>query len=147
MLKSLSLSALLALSTFTSDLYAETIAGTPEVTKLSEQFMKKIQEGNTLGAYSSMTRFLGVDAGQFDQFGQTANDYMSKVHKQIGAPLSFDLLSSEAIKQHFYRQTYLLKYPQAALVWRLTYYNASQGWQLVGIDYSTDIEQLYKLAQ
>ncbi len=136
---------MLMLMLFAITAKAATLNETSQVTQLTTEFMKELQAGNTPGAYAAVTKYLGVDAQQFEAYGRTAHDYMSKVNKEIGPAISFDLLANEAVKQHLLRQTYLLKYEEAALVWRFTFYNSGKGWRLVGVDYSTDVEQLYQL--
>lgn len=117
--------------------------GADQLDSVGEKFMASIMSAKTKQAYTDLSPIVGVNLEQFNQAGEQAAGYMEKVRERIGEPLSFDLISTQKIKQHFIKQTYLLKFKTAALVWELTYYRPEAEWKLVGINYSTDIDALF----
>jgi len=69
---------------------------------------------------------------------------MKQLESNQGKPLSFAMLKQESVGEHFYKISYLLKYPAAALVWELNYYQPAEGWNLVDISFNTDINALFE---
>lgn len=112
--------------------------------KAGDQFMSALVKGNTEQAYKDIIPVAGAEKERFTQQGMSVSAYMKKVREQIGEPISFDLIATQSIKEHFFKQKYLLKFDNAAIVWEINYYQPTQGWKLVDITYNTDIEALFK---
>lgn len=110
----------------------------------SDQFMSTLSKGNTLAAYEQMKPYIGSKNVAFSQVANDTDKEMSSVWQQLGAPVAYDAIQNSSIGDHFYKLNYLLKFNDAALVWTFVYYQANQGWKLVGINYSTDIEPFYQ---
>ena len=112
--------------------------------KTGDQFMSALLKGNTKQAYKDIVPYAGEEKERFTQQGMSVAAYMTKVREQIGEPISFDLIATQSIKEHFFKQTYLLKFDNAAIVWEINYYQPKQDWKLVDITYNTDIDALFK---
>ena len=105
--------------------------------------MSQIAAGEVKDAYAIMATYLGVDATAFEARAQQVTQNMTQLNSSIGKPLSYALIKTQEVDGHFYKLTYLLKYPSAALVWELNYYQPDQGWVLVDIAYHTKIDSLF----
>jgi len=105
--------------------------------------MSTLLKGNTEQAYKDIIPTAGEEKERFTQQGMSVSTYMTKVREQIGEPVSFDLITTQSIKDHFFKQKYLLKFDNAAIVWEINYYQPREGWKLVDITYNTDIEALF----
>jgi hypothetical protein len=114
-----------------------------DIKKTGDQFMSALLKGNTEQAYKEIIPAAGDEKERFTQQGMSVSAYMTKVREQIGEPISFDLIATQSIKEHFFKQKYLLKFDNAAIVWEINYYQPKQGWKLVDITYNTDIEALF----
>ncbi len=114
-----------------------------DLKKTGDQFMSALLKGNTEQAYKEIIPVAGTEKERFTQQGLSVSAYMTKVREQIGEPVSFDLIATQSIKDHFFKQKYLLKFDNAAIVWEINYYQPTQGWKLVDITYNTDIEALF----
>jgi len=114
-----------------------------DLKKTGDQFMSALLKGNTEQAYKEIIPSAGDEKERFTQQGMSVSAYMTKVREQIGEPISFDLIATQSIKEHFFKQKYLLKFDNAAIVWEINYYQPKQGWKLVDITYNTDIEALF----
>ena len=106
--------------------------------------MSQLVLGEFESAYSLMSAYIGVDAKQFEERGKKAALDITQVNKSQGKPISFARLKSQSVDEHFYKITYLLKYPAAALIWELNYYQPEQGWNLVDVSYNTNINGLFE---
>ena len=115
-----------------------------KVNKVNDYFMSQLVAGEFDSAYSLMTAYIGVNMAQFEERGKKAAIAMKQMEKSQGKPLSFALLKTQSVGDHFYKATYLLKYPAAALVWELNYYQPKKGWKLVDINFNTNIDALFK---
>ena len=114
-----------------------------DLKKAGDQFMSALLKGKTEQAYKNIISTTGEEKERFTQQGTSVSAYMTKVREQIGEPVSFDLIATQSIKDHFFKQKYLLKFDNAAIVWEINYYQPKQGWKLVDITYNTDIEALF----
>lgn len=107
-------------------------------------FMDHVSKDDITGAYQSMRNFLGVPADAFDKAGQEAAKYFKQVHERAGETLSTETVKAESIADDFYRISSIQKFPAAAIAWQFTFYQPTDGWKLVGVTYTTDLEALYK---
>jgi|GEM_PF-1122391 len=123
---------------------AKTLADRQKVDQLSEQFMAQLAQGETENAYTLLSAYLGVDFEQFNQRARKVAQDMKMVQQSTGKALSYDLLKTQSVKDHFYKVSYLLKFPSAALIWELNYYQPESGWVLVDVSYNADINALFE---
>lgn len=123
---------------------AKTLSDTAKVDKVSDFFMSQILAGDVPAAFALIATYLGVDAASFEERGKKAELSLSQLNASLGKPLSYALLEQQAVGDHFYKVIYLLKYEAAALVWEINYYQPSEGWKLVDINFNTDINALFK---
>lgn len=106
--------------------------------------MSLLLKGNTERAYKELISEVGGDSERLSQQAAEVATFMTKVRDQLGEPISYDLITTGSIKEHFYKQKYLLKFDNAAIVWEINYYQPRKGWKLVDIAYNTDIDALFK---
>ena len=106
--------------------------------------MSQLMSGEFESAYSLMTAYIGVNITQFEERGKKAAEAMKQMEKTQGKPLSYALLKTQSVGEHFYKATYLLKYSAAALVWEFNYYQPDKGWKLVDISFNTNINALFE---
>tara|TARA_R110001592_G_scaffold7126_1_gene40158 strand:- start:24595 stop:25032 length:438 start_codon:yes stop_codon:yes gene_type:complete len=138
-------SAILLSLIFISSLsQAKTLEDIKKADKVTDYFMSQILAGEVSSAFSLISAYLGVDAASFEERGKKAELNLSQLNSSLGKPLSYALLEKQAVGEHFYKMIYLLKYESAALVWEINYYQPSDGWKLVDINFNTDINSLFK---
>ena len=123
---------------------AKTLSDTTKVDKVSDFFMSQILSGDVPAAFALIATYLGVDGASFEERGKKAELSLTQLNSSLGKPLSYALLEKQAVGDHFYKVIYLLKYETAALVWEINYYQPSEGWKLVDINFNTDINDLFK---
>ncbi len=114
------------------------------LTKVGDQFMTLLLKGDTEKAYKDLLAASGGGSERLKKQGTGVADFMQKVRMQLGEPIAFDLISTQSIKEHFFKQKYLLKFDNAAIVWEINYYQPTKGWKLVDIAYNTDIDALFE---
>jgi len=106
--------------------------------------MGQILNGEVEAAYSLLSAYAGIDLEQFIERGKKVANDLQQLEKSAGKPLSFDLLETQSVGEHFYKITYLLKYDTVALIWNINYYQPDQGWKLVDVSFNGDINSLFK---
>lgn len=143
-LRKFSLFTLFIALIFSTTTSAKPLKDKEKIGKVSDYFMSQLVQGEYEGAYSLMSAYIGIDPAQFEERGKKVSHNMKSVEARQGKPLSYALLKQESVDEHFYKLTYLLKYPSAALVWELNYYQPDQGWKLVDITFNADINALFK---
>ncbi|WP_148864097.1 hypothetical protein [Marinobacter fonticola] len=124
---------------------ADTLPAPDSVEPKTRAFMQQVADGRVAEAYSGLAPYLGVSREPFDASAREADSYFRKVHDRAGKTLDTVRVRREAIDDHFYRETWLQKFSEAAMAWQFTFYRATDGWKLVGVSYTTDIESLYSL--
>jgi len=139
-----SLSVLILLLTFLSQANAKPLASKEKVDKVSNYFMTQILNGEVEAAYSLLSAYIGIDLEQFTERGKKVASDIKRLEKSSGKPLSFDLLETQSVGEHFYKATYLLKYQSIALIWSINYYQPDKGWNLVDVSFNGDINALFK---
>jgi len=142
--KLLSLTIFLSFFVLSNITHAKSLADRNKVNQVNEYFMSQLVAGEFESAYALMTAYLGVDAQQFEERGKKAAQSMKQLQQNQGKPLSFALLKTQSIDEHFYKASYLLKYSAAAIIWELNYYQPDQGWRLVDISFNADINALFE---
>jgi hypothetical protein len=143
-LRLLSLTLCIFALSFSSFTFSKSLASKEKINKVSDYFMGQLVEGEYEGAYSLMSAYIGISATQFEERGKKVSHNMKSLETSQGKPLSYALLKQESVDEHFYKITYLLKYPSAALVWELNYYQPEKGWNLVDISFNADINALFE---
>ncbi|MFT5717010.1 MAG: hypothetical protein ACI9T7_001193 [Oleiphilaceae bacterium] len=129
---------------FFSQAQAKSIASKDKTDKVSSYFMGQILSGEVEAAYSLLSAYAGIDLEQFIERGKKVSTDMKQLEKSAGKPLSFDLLETQSVGEHFYKITYLLKYETIALIWNINYYQPDKGWKLVDVSFNGDINALFK---
>jgi len=137
-------SLMFALLIFSGSLFAKTLPNTEKMDQASDFFMAQILKGDFESAYSLMSAYAGVDMAAFLERGQKTASDIQQLQKATGTPLSVAKLKTQSVEGHFYKITYLLKYPSAAVVWELNYYQPENGWLLVDITYNANINALFE---
>ncbi|TBW52950.1 hypothetical protein EZI54_15775 [Marinobacter halodurans] len=122
---------------------ADTLASPDAIKPQTQAFMTQVKQGEVAEAYAGLAPYLGVPRKPFDASAKEADTYFQKVFDRAGKTVGTSLVKREAIADDFYRETWLQKFTEAAMAWQFTFYQADQGWKLVGISYTTDIESLY----
>jgi hypothetical protein len=139
-----SISLFIIFFAFFSQVQAKPIESKDKADKVSHYFMGQIFNGEVEAAYSLISAYVGVDFGQFIERGKKVASDIQQLEKSAGKPLSFDLLETQSVGEHFYKITYLMKYDTIALVWNINYYQPDKGWKLVDITFNGDINALFK---
>ena len=136
----------LVLSTFLFSLntHASGLSDKAKIEKVSEHFMEQVLAGEVSDAYALMSAYVGIDLAAFNERGKQVSTSMEKLKASAGKPLSYALVKKQEVEGHFYKLTYLLKYPSAALLWELNYYQPEAGWYLVDISFNTNINKLFE---
>ena len=134
---------LILLSLGTLAAHADTLSDPDSIEPKTRTFMQQVAKGRITEAYSGLASYLGVSREPFDASAREADIYFQKVFDRAGTTLGVDRVKREAIDDHFYRETWLQKFAEAAMAWQFTFYQADGDWKLVGISYTTDIESLY----
>jgi len=106
--------------------------------------MSLLLKGKTEQAYKELLTEVGGDTARLTQQATEMATFMVKVREQLGEPISYDLITTDSIKEHFFKQKYLLKFDNAAIVWEVNYYQPREGWKLVDVAYNTDIDALFE---
>lgn len=106
--------------------------------------MGQIFNGEVQAAYSLLSAYVSTDPELLIERGKKVANDMLQVEKSAGKPLSFDLIETQSVGEHFYKVTYLLKYDSNVLIWNINYYQPDQGWRLVDVSFNTDINALFK---
>lgn len=134
------------LSVLTGPVRAEnrTLTDQASVDQRIRDFMEQANAGHVEQAYNALRPFLGVSVDAYNQSARDAADYFQKVFARAGIPLAPSQVRRQAISADFYRTTWLQKFPAAAIAWRFTFYQPDTGWKLVGISYSTELDDLYR---
>ncbi|ROT98719.1 hypothetical protein EB809_13760 [Marinobacter sp. R17] len=122
---------------------ADTLASPDAIKTQTQAFMTQVKQGEVAEAYAGLAPYLGVPRKPFDASAKEADTYFQKVFDRAGRTVGTSRVKREAIADDFYRETWLQKFAEAAMAWQFTFYQADQGWKLVGISYTTDIESLY----
>lgn len=123
--------------------HADALPDPDSIEPRTRTFMQQVATGKVTEAYGSLAPYLGVPQEPFDASAKEANTYFQKVFDRAGKTVDVAQVKREAIDDHFYRETWLQKFAEAAMAWQFTFYQANDGWRLVGISYTTDIESLY----
>jgi len=124
---------------------AESTKNTKELlSKAGDSFMSLLLKGKTEQAYKELLTEVGGDTARLTQQATEMATFMVKVREQLGEPISYDLITTDSIKEHFFKQKYLLKFDNAAIVWEVNYYQPREGWKLVDVAYNTDIDALFE---
>lgn len=127
---------------------AEVVATRDDIRKQTGTFMDMIANGRVVAAYNSLRPYLGVDPGAYDNSAREAATYFQQVRQQAGEPVGSSHVATEIIASDFTRETWLQKFEAAAIAWRFTYYQPDvSGWKLVGVSYSTELDDLYHTAE
>ncbi len=113
------------------------------LSKAGDHFMSLLLKGNTELAYKDLISTVGGDVERLNQQASDVSSFMVKVREQLGEPISYDLITTDSIKEHFFKQKYLLKFENAAIVWEVNYYQPKNDWKLVDVTYNTDIDALF----
>lgn len=126
---------------------ADTLDSRSAVQQETGVFMDSIAEGKLQAAYQHLRPHLGVDTEPYDQSARDAADYFDQVADKAGKTVATSHVLTEVIADDFTRETWLQKFRSAAIAWQFTFYRPDDsGWKLVGVSYSTDIENLYQPA-
>ncbi|MDG5500727.1 hypothetical protein [Marinobacter sp. BGYM27] len=123
---------------------AESLPSATAMSDATEQFMATAASGDISRAYKDLAPYLGVPREAFDASAAEAHTYFRKVFDRAGKPVGKTRVAREKIEDDFYREVWLQKFAEAAIAWEFTFYQATQGWKLVGVSYTTDIESLYR---
>ena len=115
-----------------------------QLSKAGGHFMSLLLKGKTEQAYKELLSEVGGDTERLTQQATEMATFMVKVREQLGEPISYDLITTDSIKEHFFKQKYLLKFDNAAIVWEINYYQPREGWKLVDVAYNTDIDALFE---
>ncbi|WP_250656990.1 hypothetical protein [Alkalimarinus coralli] len=115
-----------------------------DLTAAGDHFMSLLMKGKTKNAYKEMLATVGGDSERLMQQASEMSTFMTKVREQLGEPISYDLITTGSIKDHFFKQKYLLKFDNAAIIWEINYYQPRKGWKLVDVAYNTDIDALFE---
>ncbi len=143
-LRKISLSILILLLTMSTQIFAKPLADKAKIDKVSQYFMTQILNNEVEAAYSLLSAYIGIDLEQFTERGKKVANDMKQLEKTAGKPLSFDLLETQSVGEHFYKATYLLKYQTIALIWSINFYQPDNGWKLVDVSFNGDINSLFK---
>ncbi|UZE95447.1 hypothetical protein [Alkalimarinus alittae] len=124
---------------------SETLSNDTEdkLTKAGDHFMSLLLKGKTELAYKDLLLAVGGDSERLQNQATEVAAFMLKVREQLGSPIAYDLITTDNIKTHFYKQKYLLKFDNAAIVWEINYYQPRNSWTLVDVAYNTDIDALF----
>ena len=83
-----------------------------------------------------------------DSAAKEAATYLQQLRQSIGEPVGSSRVQTQIIADDFTRETWLQKFESAALAWQFTYYQAGgNGWQLLDIRYSTNLDDLYRTSE
>lgn len=136
------------LFTMAGPLTAQTLESQTQTAEKTRAFMTQTVSGNIQEAYKALRPYLGVDAAPYDQSAEDAADYFRQVTEKVGKPVGSTHVKTETIANDFIRETWLQKFTAAAIAWHFTFYQPDgNGWKLVGISYSTDMSDLYRISE
>ena len=138
---------LLMLAAMAAPVQAETLPSPVALGAQTGKFMEKVSEGDVDAAYKSIRPFLGVPVDAFDASADEASAYFTRVREKAGNTIGYTRVRDEAIGQEFHRVIWLQKFAAAAIAWTFTFYQPQDGWKLVGVSYSTTIDDLYRTVE
>ena len=127
---------------------AESLTNREDIRQQTGAFMDMIASGRTIAAYNSVRPVLAGHSDDHDNAAKEAATYLQQLRQSIGEPVGSSRVQTEIIADDFTRETWLQKFESAALAWQFTYYQASgNGWQLMEIRYSTNLDDLYRTSE
>lgn len=141
----LSLLALTWLLSTATNAAAEALSSREEIRQQTGAFMDMIASGRIIAAYNSLRPYLGVDPDAHDNAAKEAAAYFQQVKQFAGDPVGSSPVLTAIIANDFTRESWLQKFEAAAIAWRFTYYQpAGNGWKLLDVSYSTELDDLYQ---
>lgn len=127
----------------TSHLFADTLNDYDKVSKQSAQFIGLIESGKAADAYDLLSRYVTASNAEFESIKSKALSNIEMINVELGKPLGSALLKREVVSTHFERYSYLVKYKKAAIVWQITWYQPQDGWQVIAVNFSANIDPFY----
>lgn len=126
-------------------LFAETLANRDLVRQQTGAFMDMIASGRVAAAYNSMRPYLGIEPEVYDLAVREAATYFQQVNQTLGDAVGSSRVKVEVIANDFTRETWLQKFEADAIAWHFTYYQPDgNGWKLVEVRHSTDLDRLFR---
>ncbi|KZX82208.1 hypothetical protein A3715_00165 [Oleiphilus sp. HI0009] len=120
------------------------LANLKKLEQATDLFMEQVAKGDSESALNLISAYAGVNPEQFAQRSARIIQDMQRIESSAGKALSYAKVDTKSVGEHLYKVRYLLKFRQAALVWEMNFYQPDQGWYLVDVNLSTDINALFQ---
>ena len=133
--------ALVALSATTATGLPPSLRSQVDLEQASELFLSNVVAGDVGAAYRAIAPYRsgGAQVPLSD-----AESQRQSVRKRLGLSLGFDRLALEPAGARLVRITYLERFDAGALVWRFLFYRADASWQLMSLERSEDLGDLFR---
>lgn len=106
-------------------------SATPDV--VADSFFGSLKAGQTGKAYQDLWRGTIMDRKQADvDYVITQTDVALKAYGQMA---DWELMEDEVLSPSFRIRTYLLRFDQGALFFKLQFYRAPKGWTVLNLDF------------
>lgn len=124
---------------------ADSLPDRMAISEKTQAFMSAARSGDITGAYERLKPVLGVEASPYEESARNAASYFKRVTDKVGEPIAVSRVRTDVIAEDFTREIWLEKFEAAAIAWTFTFYQPHRnGWKLVGISYSTELDDLYQ---
>lgn len=123
--------------------YSNTLKDSAAIGSLSEKFIKMIESGNIASAYDLLSRYVTATDEEFENIKNKALSNTEMIQAELGKPLSSHLLKRENIGEHFEKHAFIIKYKKAAIVWQISWYQPSSGWQVMAVNFNANVDPYY----
>ena len=140
-LRSMTVVALVALCATTATSLPPSLRSEGDLEQASELFMSNAVAGDLGAAYRAIApyrpRRAQVPLDDVESRRQS-------IRKRLGLSLGFERLAAERVGARLVRTTYLERFDSGALVWRFLFYRADASWQLMSLERSEDLGDLFR---
>lgn len=114
-----------------------------ELLALSTEFIAQVSSERTEKAYRAIQRYAIASDAEFGNIMEQALSQSKLIETELGKSTGHSLIRKESVGNDFERHTWLVKYAKAALVWQIIFYQADEGWQVMAVNFNSDVEPLY----
>lgn len=110
---------------------------------LTDAVMADIDAGKVRAGLARMRSHIDTPVAEFDsQIGQVESQ-MPMIRERYGGPAGHEFLGAERVGDSLAQYVYLQKYRRHFMVWRFTFYRASDEWVVNGWSYDDRAEPLF----
>lgn len=114
-----------------------------ETKRLSDDFMKKISDGQIGPAFESIRPYFPLPDNEFAVTLDKTVKQLATISVQYGRPAGYELVKEEMVGTSLVKYTYLQKFEKNALRWSLLFYGPGNRWQINNLNWDSKIRKLF----